>query len=417
LCHVGFPKLNSFGQEFYERGFRMPGQEGKFIWEQSSIPLGGRIDALAQMDMVRWSPQLAEHLLTNSVQTGLSLFDWQILTGGTLAPHVSFFGQLVGKIQGLGPGHTDTDTTVEHGTTRFRTEVFWAQVDDLLDDGRMNVRIGLDHVDNHFLSTPLRLTHADYLIQFQPGHIGASLHPLAVGVGLNGVFRSYELDYEIGVRNYGPFYTAKDGHDFQLGAYYALISKQIAEQTVSVLVTGDRTGDANLGQDGPTVGWGISLDVHLGKLEFIPGLFWYRDMSGTGETSVTEDDGTTPPPEEHVHDEVGGHVHATSANGAKIFSGTVGFIYAFRPDLLGTVRYDFHDYTAKGEGLTRNARQYVASLAWYLYPNLRWVLEYNRLLTKNLEMQGEPGLASLVPTLAESELRENKVLVRMDVGF
>jgi hypothetical protein len=87
----------------------------------------------------------------------------------------------------------------------------------------------------------------------------------------------------------------------------------------------------------------MSLDVHLGQLEFIPGLFWYRDMSGTGGTAATEEDGTTPPPAEHVHDETGGHVHATSANGAKIFSGTVGFIYSFRPDLLGTVRYDFHD--------------------------------------------------------------------------
>src|SRR5581483_12043899 len=55
LCHVGFPKLNEFGEEFEHRGYRMPGQEGKFLWEQP-IPLAGRINALAQMDIIRWSP-------------------------------------------------------------------------------------------------------------------------------------------------------------------------------------------------------------------------------------------------------------------------------------------------------------------------------------------------------------------------
>lgn len=434
LCHVGFPKLNHFGEEFEHRGFRMPGQEGRFLWEQPSIPLAGRINALAQMQIDRWSPDLPEHGLTDTVKSGLSLFDWQILTGGTLAPRVSFFGQLVGKVQGLGPDDSDTTATpVDHGTSTIRVEVFWAQFNDLLDDGRMNLRIGLDHIDNHFLSTPLRLTHADYLIQFQPGHIGASLHPLAFGVGLNGAFESYGLDYDVGLRNYGPFYNSREGHEARLGAYYGVVSKQISEHTVSFLLAGDKTGDANLHQAGTTLGWGFSLDVHLGKLEFIPGLFWYNDNSrgsatstGGGTDGHTHDDttdtgtttDTTTDPTEHVHDDTTttGHAHAATG-GARIFSGTVGVIYPLRPDLLGTLRYDFNDFDVKEEGITRNARQYVASLAWYLYPNVRWIIEYSRLITKNLEMQGEPGLASLVPTPAESDLTENKAVIRLDVGF
>lgn len=429
LCHEGFPKLNPFGEEFEHRGYRMPGDEGKFLWEQP-IPLAGRINALAQMDIQRWSPDLPEHALTDTVKSGLTLFDWQILTGGTVAPRVSFFGQLVGKVQGLGPDDSDTPAAtstavhVDHGTTTVRTEVFWVQFDDLLADSAMNLRIGLDHIDNHFLSTPLRLTHADYLIQFQPGHIGASLHPLAAGIGLNGGFDRYGLDYDIGVRNYSPFYDSREGHEARFGAYYGVVSKKISEQRVSLLISGDRSGNANLGQAGATLGWGVSLDVHLGKLEFVPGLFWYRDWSGTGasaRSAAATDDTTTPatpPPADHVHDDTTGHDHAAAtANGLEIFSGTVGVIYPFRPTLLGTLRYDFNNYGVKGEGLNRNARQYVASLAWYLYPNVRWIAEYNRLATKNLVMEGEPGLASLAPTPAETKLTENKVLLRLDVGF
>lgn len=434
LCHDGFPKLNHFGEEFERRGFRMPGQEGKFLWEQP-LPFAGRINALAQVEINKWSPEQTD--LFSSTKSGVGLFDWQILTGGTITPRVSFFGQLVGKVQGLGPDDTDADADhAVHGISEIRTEVFWAQFNDLAGkDGMMNLRIGLDHIDNHFLSTPLRLTHADYLIQFQPGHIGASLHPLAVGVGLNGGLPESGLEYDIGVRNYGPFYDSKEGNEHRLGAFYAVVNKHIAENTVSFLLASDRTGNANLGQDGMTLGYGASLDIHLGKLNIVPGFFWYRDASGTGAGSASGGDDhnhdeetgeTTPPPaDEHDHDGTEGttdggtdHAHGTTfPNGLNVFSGTIGATYRFKPSLLGTIRYDFNNFDVKDEGIEREAKQYVVSLAWYVYPNVRWIAEYSRLTTKNLEFVGEPGLASLEPTAAESDLTQDKVVLRLDVGF
>ncbi|MDC4203840.1 MAG: hypothetical protein MPW14_09410 [Candidatus Manganitrophus sp.] len=84
---------------------------------------------------------------------------------------------------------------------------------------------------------------------------------------------------------------------------------------------------------------------------------------------------------------------------------------------MGTIRYDFNNFDVKDEGIEREAKQYVVSLAWYAYPNVRWIAEYSRLTTKNLEFVGEPGLASLEPTAAESDLTQDKVVLRLDVGF
>jgi hypothetical protein len=409
-CHVAFPKLNHFGEEFEHRGLRMPGQAGKYLWDQP-LPLAGRINALASAEVNRWNPETFTSDEFGSDKTGLSLFDWQLLTGGTLAPDISFFGQFVGKVQGLGADDSDaTATHTDHGTSTIRTEVLWVQLNDVTGhDGMMNLRVGIDHVDNHFLSTPLRLTHADYLIQFQPGHIGASLHPLAVGVGLNGAFHDYGLDYDVGIRNYSPFYDSNEGDEHRLGAFYAVINKQIAEHTASVLLTGDRNGNANLDQDGMTLGWGVSMDVKIGRLEFIPGLFWYRDTSG-GASTDTGTGGT----DEHNHDGTTGHAQSF-AGGLGVFSGTLGFTYQFRPALLGTLRYDFNDFDVKDEAVNRAARQYVASLAWYQHPNVRWITEITRLDTTNLALTGEPGLASLVT--ADSSLTQHKAIIRLDVGF
>jgi hypothetical protein len=204
------------------------------------------------------------------------------------------------------------------------------------------------------------------------------------------------------------------------------MNKQIAENTVSFLVTGDRNGNANLGHDGMTLGWGVSLDVHLGRLNLIPGVFWYHDRSGAGAAATggggdhqhddTTDPPADPPPaDDHTtHDATTGHAE-TFASGLEVFSGTLGLIYPFRPSLLGTLRYDFNDFDVKSEDVDRYARQYVASLAWYQHPNVRWIFEYSRLQTSYLAYEGEPGLASLVT--ADSNLARNTLLLRLDVGF
>ncbi len=38
-CHAAFPLLNEFGMEFKQRGFRLPGENGKYPWELKSLPV------------------------------------------------------------------------------------------------------------------------------------------------------------------------------------------------------------------------------------------------------------------------------------------------------------------------------------------------------------------------------------------
>jgi hypothetical protein len=243
-------------------------------------------------------------------------------------------------------------------------------------------------------------------------------------VGLNGSLHDSGLDYDVGIRNYSPFYDSEEDNEQRLGALYAVVNKQIAENTVSFLVTTDKSGNANLSQDGMTLGWGVSLDAHFGKLNFIPGLYWYHDKSGaSAEATAGGDhdhdgdgipDDPVPVDDHTTHDATTGHAE-TFASGLEVFSGTLGVTYAFRPALLGTLRYDFNDFDVKDEDINRYARQYVGSLAWYQHPNVRWIFEYSRLQTSYLAYQGEPGLATLVTS--DSNLTQNTFLLRLDVGF
>src|SRR5437016_12917001 len=38
-CHSAFPRLNKFGMEFRQRGYRLEGAEGTSPWEEDSFPL------------------------------------------------------------------------------------------------------------------------------------------------------------------------------------------------------------------------------------------------------------------------------------------------------------------------------------------------------------------------------------------
>ncbi|MEE9190414.1 MAG: hypothetical protein V3U16_06550, partial [Candidatus Neomarinimicrobiota bacterium] len=386
-CHIGFPKLDHFGMEFDRLGFRMPGEKGKFLWEQP-IPLAGRINLDYEYSSIEFNPQMPMMGMVDEKRSGLGLFDVQLLTGGTLAPMVSFFGQFVYKVNGLGPDATDAiDATDPSAITMANTlesetriEAFFVQLDDLLPDAMMNLRIGKDHVDNHFLCVPLRLTRASRLIQFQT-MLGASLHPMALGAELNGTIpfgrgMDYKLDYNLGVRNYGPAYDSKEDNEQRFGAFYAFVNQHIKKQIVSFMVTSDRRGDANEGTDDNTLGYGVSLDLHLGDLNIIPGYFWYHEGA-----------------------------KIRSGDKLDVTSGTVEMIYPILPTLLGTLRYDFNNWDIKNESLDRDAQQYVISLAWYQFPNVRWVMEYGRFNTTNLMlMQDEPGLQMLMPTTANTDL-------------
>lgn len=368
MCHVGFPKLNQFGMEFKQRGYRMPKQEGKFLWEQP-IPLAGRLN-FSYRYLKNETEMNMGMMGTTTIKTkssALGLDNWQLLTGGTLAPGISFFGMIVGEVGGLAPEAGMSPGMADTLETRIETEAFVVQINDLLPDSLLNARIGKDHIDNYFLSMPRRLTQANYLIQIQ-NMLGASLHPMSVGVELNG-FHPVGLRYAAGTRNYSPGFDSKDDNEQRLGAYYGWANYSLFGQTASLMVSSDRRGDENTGMDDNTLAYGASLDLRLGPLNIIPGYFWYNegaDIRGGNELDVN--------------------------------SGTVELIYPILPTLLAVGRYDFNTWDLMNDvESSRDAQQYVVSLAWYQFPNMRWVAEYSRLTTDNLMVMDMPGGFMLMP--------------------
>jgi hypothetical protein len=80
MCHVGFPKLNDWGQRFRDNGYQVPGQEGleKTVF-QTAIPLAFRTNA-------------GGTLYSNSLGTtyGFHLYGLDLLAGGVLHKNISF---------------------------------------------------------------------------------------------------------------------------------------------------------------------------------------------------------------------------------------------------------------------------------------------------------------------------------------
>lgn len=401
LCHVGYPKLNKFGMDFKQRGYRMPGQEGKLLWEQA-IPLAGRLNFSYQSrnDEVEMNMGMMGKVKTETKSSGLGLDSWQLLTGGTLAPKVSFFGMIVGEVDGLGPDATDPiDSTdpmaprmVDTLSTEIATEAFIVQINDLLSDGLLNLRIGKDHVDNYFLSMPRRLTQANYLIQIQ-NMLGASLHPMSVGTELNG-FHPVGLRYAAGVRNYSPAFDSAEGNEKRLGAYYAWANQSVMGQTLSLIVSGDKVGDVENNMDDKTMAYGASLDLYIGPLNIIPGYFMYNE---------------------------GGNIRG--GNELDVNSGTIEVIYPILSNLLATARYDFNEWDIENDAeSTRDAKQYVVSLAWYQHPHVRWVAEYSQIETDNLMLMTMPGGFMLMPPQmmgmpSDSDQTRTNVALLLQVDF
>jgi hypothetical protein len=427
FCHVGFPKLNSVGINFKQNGYRMPGTPGTYLWEKP-IPLAARINfALPAYSRRNWNligPGAGQvppggafgapgEVRADSKETAFKIVNWQLLAGGTLAPKVSFLFQVVGTVDGLnsadqgfpapgGPGNPGND--LAPSSTSFDTEVMVGQIDDLLPNAQLNLRIGKDHVDNLFLSRPRRLTLAPYTLMFQP-ITGGSLHANVVGVELNGLYES-GLWYALGVRNLSPRLNSDDNQEVRPGAFYFTMNYPILEgQTLGLMFSSDKIGNENSGAPGPpnflgtedrTYGAGASLDLNFGDFNLIPALYYYVE---------------------------GKNIHG--GNDLNVYSGTLELHYFFTTTLIGTTRWDFLNVFDQPTGVFEdNINQFVVSLAWFFHPNVRVVAEYSYLkaeLNRMTTLPFDNKLFTSVPGQfapnTRADLEANTITLALEFDF
>ncbi|MFI5372432.1 MAG: hypothetical protein ACHQ52_12810, partial [Candidatus Eisenbacteria bacterium] len=180
-CHFAFPRLNKFGMDFRQRGYRMPGDKGQSPWEAKEFP----ISLVGNVGYTYNSTDTAS-VFGGRASTSTSAFvqnDVEFQSAGTLSQNLSF--------------HFDDNFTGAGGP--LNSGQAFVQFDDVVKDGQLNVKAGIYDADIPYLADSRRTTLADYLT---PVTLDAS------GIELNGTRSGWT--YAAGLINSGRT-TGKPG--------------------------------------------------------------------------------------------------------------------------------------------------------------------------------------------------------------
>lgn len=363
LCHVAYPKLNEFGIKFRANGYRLEGEEGKYLWDQPvSLGFVGEF-AYTNVDQEVAAAEEAGHdeagteeadhdeampgMLTAAQEDGdhdeaessssskekhkSAKFDFEnllIYSAGTLAPRASYFAHLMA---------TGEATTLSLAHVSFL---------DILPKAALNVRAGKMAVDLPYLSSSRKMTKTDYLTQISQaaghGHGGAAATTGATlvneGVELNGIFglgEEAELEYALGVGN-----DNVESSDNNVGAYHGFVTLNWSGQSLGFIYKHDRLGETDDDKEDAD-GYGVAADMNFADLYLTAAYFWFKKT-------------------------------VTGASDVKINSGLVEAGYPVLPELYLVGRYDFNDTQDSDEKIS----QIVGSLIWYARPNLKLQAEY-----------------------------------------
>ena len=162
-CHAGFPLLNEFGMEFKQRGFRLPGEDGKYPWELKSLPVSV-IGIMQYLNAHEDNPVTKARLSTTSKA---EIDEIEIMAAGTAAPKVGFLAEFAQEVAAGGS---------------FGNEQIWMQFSDLLPASALNLRAGRMLNEQYYLSQKRRLTFQRYLAPVTFNVTGVELNGFWSGV-------------------------------------------------------------------------------------------------------------------------------------------------------------------------------------------------------------------------------------------
>ena len=342
-CHAGFPKLNEFGMEFKQRGYRLAGQKGELLWDRAGIPLSGAILARYR-NRIEDDPVTRARSKTAS-QSQFQLEDAEIFSGGTAAPYFSYLLMAASE-----------------GGDAFGVEQGHAQFDDLLPAGLLNLKGGRYWNEFFYLSTPRRLTMTRY---------AAPVTLRVEGVELNGKWGPSR--YAVGVTNderASGTNTAAVNLNNRTQGFYGWSTVTFAEQTLGIRYINTKANSDNPSPviDGRTrQQLEANLNLNFGPVNIVPAVFYQADIGG-----------------------VGGQTRRNY-----LIEATVEAI----PDkLFLTGRFELQD-TAPVPGSpnnpkTPNGNLVVGSASYYVWPNVRIMAEYARTTGEGIGLNiGEDSLS------------------------
>ncbi|GJL49202.1 MAG: hypothetical protein NPIRA01_04290 [Nitrospirales bacterium] len=339
-CHSAFPRLNPFGKDYKQRGYRLPGEDGKFIWDQSTLPISAL--AVGRLRISHQDDPVTEARL--STKSAFEIEEVELMVAGTAAPKV---GYLLEFAQEVADGE------------EFGTEQAWIQFSDLLPGSLLNLRGGMMLNENYYLSQKRRLTFQRYLspITFN-----------VTGVELNGEWR--RLRYAGGIvndeRDSGAN-TPAVNLDKKLAGYYLWSTYTIADQVLGIRYINTKNNSDNPSPviDGRTrQQLDVTMNLWHGPLELILGYFHNWDIGGV--------------------------------NGQQRRNYLVETIFEVVPEkLFLDGRFELQDTAFVTGGpnnpATANGTQVSVNATYYLQPNIRLIAEFDKVSGEGTGIYGFPG--------------------------
>lgn len=316
-CHVQFPKLNAFGMAFKQRGYRMPGEKGKFVWKKDNLPLAALVNlAYERVDT-------GDGITGTVDRKGLDFF-----SAGSVGPRISYFldyGFTQEQFTTDGGDTGEVNTTVPGGTFLI--------LDDLVPQSGLNLRAGVMSDEFLYLSTARRTTEADYLAPVSPDHTGIELNGVAGGLRWAAGFGNDEM---VGV----------DGVQSNLRGGFGWVTYRAKKQAVGARLIAAPAG-SDKAVDGTHTQWDVNTDLHMGPLNLI--LAWF------------------------AQDNVAG------ARNDKQTNWLAEMVYPASRQLLLTARYEQQETEVAGASVPGTDNLALLNASYYLLPNVNFQAEVSAL--------------------------------------
>jgi len=326
-CHFAFPRLNTFGMAFRQNGYRMAGEKGSSPWQSREFPLS----AVVQIGYGYTSVDSADSA-GRRTRSALATFDQEALeihSAGTLGPRISH--RVDANFDGAG-GPLDAGMA-------------FVQFDDVMRDGRLNIKVGIFDADIPYLADSRRVTLAEYL------------SPITLdgrGIELNGVQRAWV--YALGVIDSERSHGKPGSRTLnQLENPYAWIMGDFAGQLVTARVLLDRQDPRDTTQSAANhLQAELNAFFNCTRWIVIPGVTYEH----FDQADLTQRDRrVTLLLEGHALLDKKRRVLATA-----------------RYELRHSPRFTFHGVPSLPE---EDATLEVGNLSYYVNPNLRVALEYS----------------------------------------
>ncbi len=222
-CHVVAPKLNAFGVAFKNNGYMIPVDDEKFV-KQPDVSLGSPgwkkvwpkgVWPGAIWDRVPFSAAVEmESTVTPNEQVKTDFAfpaEFELLTGGTLGPAVSYFGEIAFEFAN---GETETDFERGHVSFRpFETRLFNLKLGRIEPGAAPFSRFSHKLTDEDFIVSDFRAVDGGF--RFRSRQQGFELWGAGNGPGGGG------LQYSLGLVNGSGSSNDDNSHkDFYGGASY-----------------------------------------------------------------------------------------------------------------------------------------------------------------------------------------------------